>query len=217
MRRGLRFRCYVHDNITERNLAYGGRGDNGEELDLIERHLPVGGTFVDVGANCGLFSLVAAQRVGRSGRVIAIEPNPTLIDRLRFNVKANGFDLDIVQCAVSDVEGVGELTLCNRNLGQSGLTTLMPGPAIKVPTRSLCSVLAEKGISRIDAMKIDIEGLEDRAIMPLLRSAPEALWPAAILIEVVLGFMWREGCIVALQDRGYRIAWRSAKDVLLMR
>src|SRR5580765_3148167 len=47
------------------------------------------GTFLDVGAHAGYFSLIAADRVGRGGRVIAVEPNPAVFATLQAHVAAN--------------------------------------------------------------------------------------------------------------------------------
>ena len=53
-----------------------------EELDFLRAHTPVGGVFVDVGANVGTYAMVLARHVGASGKVIAIEPHPVTHARL---------------------------------------------------------------------------------------------------------------------------------------
>src|SRR5262245_52356781 len=60
------------------------------ELDIFERACSTGATIVDVGANIGLYSVVAAQRVGASGVVYAFEPVPENIAFLRKNLELNG-------------------------------------------------------------------------------------------------------------------------------
>jgi FkbM family methyltransferase len=215
-RRNLKLRCHIRDNSTDQLIVFGRRTANDRELTLLEKHLRPGCVFVDVGANCGLFSLVASQKVGEEGRVIAIEPNPIMAERLRFNISANGFqNINIAECAVGDVTGTVELQVCTEQLGRSGLIAPVPGPRITVPLRTLQDVLQGFGIGQIDAMKVDIEGFEDRVIMPLLRTAPKRLLPRVILIEVIYAYLWRDSCIVALQDEGYKIEWKSRTDVLL--
>ncbi len=54
------------------------------ELDFLRENAPVGGTFVDVGANVGTYAVSLAKHVGESGRVIAIEPHPVSSARLAF-------------------------------------------------------------------------------------------------------------------------------------
>jgi FkbM family methyltransferase len=217
VRYGLRFRCHVADNSTEADLVYDHGRWNSEGLDLIRSHLPAGGTFVDAGANCGLYSVVAAQHVGPSGRVLAIEANPVLVERIRFNAASNGLRVEVAACAVSDVAGRVELQICAEELGRSGLTVVEEGPRVSVEARPLARILADHGVEHVDAMKIDIEGHEDRALIPFLEEAPRALWPRVILMEVAYAHAWRRGAVLALQDAGYRVAWRSQADFLLVR
>ena len=209
-------RCHIRDNITEHDIVFGGRYDHTQELALIEARLPQAGVFVDIGANCGLFSLTASRKLGQRGRVLAIEPNPAMAERLRFNVATNDFEnVELAECAIGDVVGMAELKICASNLGGSSLTVEVEGPRVSVPIRTLQSVLESFGIERIDAMKVDIEGFEDRAIMPFLRVAPRSLWPRSILIETCHAHLWREGCVVALRDAGYLVEWENRNDILL--
>lgn len=81
--RNLKLRCHIRDNTTERDIVFGGKFDNALELTLIEKHLRPGCVFIDVGANCGLFSLAASQKVGEKGRVIAIDARPADFNNAR--------------------------------------------------------------------------------------------------------------------------------------
>jgi precorrin-6B methylase 2 len=76
---------------------------------LIEKLMPQGGTFVDVGANIGLMSVVAGLRAGPKGRVVAIEPAPIIAKRLEENLCLNNLQADVVQVAAWD--RVGDLAL----------------------------------------------------------------------------------------------------------
>ena len=86
-----------------------------------------------------------------------------------------------------------------------------------MPTRRLDSVLAARGIDRIDALKIDIEGSEDQALGPFFRSAPESLWPKAVLIEDCFQDHWKENCIDLMTERGYRMEFRGKLNIGLVR
>jgi hypothetical protein len=72
---GIKLRCHPHDNVTERELMLDPTAER-EAIDLVLAELGAGGTFVDIGANCGVYSLFAARQVGPAGRVVAIEPIP---------------------------------------------------------------------------------------------------------------------------------------------
>jgi FkbM family methyltransferase len=114
------------------------------------------------------------------------------------------------------VAGRAELSLHESDVGQSGLIPAASGRVIDVAVRTLRDVIDEFGIERIDAAKVDVEGFEDRVIVPFMQTAERALWPRAILIEIVHAYLWREPCVLALEDSGYKTEWRSRSDVMLV-
>ena len=85
---GWRFACDLRD-LTAREAFFTGRYGP-QETALLGAALRPGATFVDVGANWGYFTLLAAHRVGPAGRVVALEPDPRLFALLRANLAANG-------------------------------------------------------------------------------------------------------------------------------
>ncbi len=62
------------------------------------------------------------------------------------------------------------------------------GPAaeatVKVPVLPLAEVVAVAGLERIDCLKVDVEGHEERVIRPFIESAPPALWPRLLVVEM---------------------------------
>jgi len=135
----------------------------------LDRYLPPGGVFADVGANEGYFSVLGGQIVGPAGRVIAIEPQARLRAVVEENIRLNGLqNVALYQTAISDAEGVADLYLApDLNTGSSGLTrqNRYTVPTQSVRTTTLASVLATAGVEKIDLMKMDIEGFEYEAIM----------------------------------------------------
>lgn len=126
--------------------------------------LGAGWTFVDVGANLGWFSLLGASLVGPSGRVIAVEPNPLNVAFLRESAKDNGFDnIEVLPVALAERPGVVAL----ETDGSNGRMIPIDGPpaeAVKasfvVAAYPLDTLLPDAGVTRVDAMKIDVEGAE---------------------------------------------------------
>ncbi len=212
---GIRLRCHLGDNSTDSSVLARGFGQRG--LTLLGQLLRAGDVFVDVGANCGVFTLLAVSRVGSAGRVIAIEPNPAMLSRLRFNLAANGLsDVRVVEAAISDTDGVAELRLSADNAGESTLSdALSRSTAWSVPTMTLASVVAAASIPRIDVLKIDIEGFEDRALVPYISAVPPAMWPTHVLLEFSHSDRWKQDCTAVLQDKGYKHIWNDKSDVLL--
>jgi FkbM family methyltransferase len=213
---GVRLRCCIGDNVADRRMLQGPRGL--KDIARITRDLPPGGTFIDLGANIGVFAVHAAQAVGPRGCVLAVEPSPAVLDRLRFNVNANGFrNVRIAAVGVGDKRGQATLhTLANAHGSSSLHATAGSATGLTIAVETLQSLLSGHGIARIDAMKIDIEGYEDRALMPFFAEAPRALWPRRILMETLgRGTRWQQDCLVHLLSLGYRTEWESKKDALL--
>jgi FkbM family methyltransferase len=140
--------------------------------------LPSGGTFVDIGANIGWFSLLAASLVGPTGRVIAVEPNPRNVALLRQSAKDNGFDnIDIVAVALGERPGAAAL----ETDGSNGRLIPIDGPPLQaveasfvVATFPLDTVLNEVGATRVDVVKIDVEGAEPLVIRGATRTISES-------------------------------------------
>ena len=182
---GLKFRLYMQDNVSERKFLFLPQFFDRYERDLMKRSLHEGSVFIDIGANAGIYTMTAAALVGETGRVLAIEPNPAVLDRLKFNMALNGFERRILveQACVSDAEGTVDLMLDDSNLGGSSLVTDRQGHKISVPAYPLLSILKKYQLTHIDALKIDIEGAEDMALVPFLEAAPKELYPRFMILE----------------------------------
>jgi len=104
------------------------------------------------------------------------------------------------------------------NLGASHIVTGTAGAeAIKVPALRLQRILDEAGVTSVDALKIDIEGFEDRALIPFFKQAPQTLWPRAVVIEHLSRDEWQQDCIAGMVSRGYREAGRTRSNTSLLR
>jgi FkbM family methyltransferase len=141
-----------------------------------------------------------------------------MLERLRFNVNANGFkSVRIAPVAVGEARGEATFHTLPDAHGSASLHE-MPGssPQMTVPVEPLLSLLSAHGIDKIDAMKVDIEGYEDRALIPFFADAPRSLWPRRIFMETLgRGKRWKHDCVAHLLNLGYKAEWRSKKDALL--
>ena len=162
---GAAFRFYHQASATERGALFN-PDYNIEELDFLRAHTPVGGVFVDVGANVGTYTMPLARHAGPTGKVIAIEPHPITHARLAFNRAASDFN-HVVLLAAAAGAADGELMIetDGDNLGASRIVAGNgSGNAIKVPSLRLQRILEDAGVDHVDALKIDIEGFEDRVL-----------------------------------------------------
>jgi FkbM family methyltransferase len=134
-----------------------------EETALVRRWLRPGMTFLDVGANVGYYTLLAARRVGPAGRVIAVEPSPIAHERLAGVVAANGLAAEVHCIGLSDENGICSLFLTPEAMGNHSPTMVRhdgSGGALSVPVRRLDDCLDEWGVASVDLLKIDVEGHE---------------------------------------------------------
>jgi FkbM family methyltransferase len=122
-----------------------------------------GTVVVDVGANVGIYTLLAAKLLEGTGKIYSFEPTPRIYEILRDNVQVNSFlELGIVQLhqvAVTDRSGKARLSIFNNDSGHN--TLFRDGKAddeIDVATTSLDEILATQ--ERVDIVKIDAEGAE---------------------------------------------------------
>ena len=161
------------------------------ETRHIRKFLRPGMTVVDVGANVGYYTWLAADAVGSSGRVLAIEPGPYAFERLRRVIQTNG--LGHVQCrnlAVSDAAGRGTLYVPRRAEGNynPSLSPYLPDmEPVEVALARLDDVLDEAGIGAVDLMKVDVEGHELRVFRGAERSIRQGRF-RAVLCEFNEGY-----------------------------
>jgi FkbM family methyltransferase len=215
---GASFRFYHQASATERGALFN-PDYNLEELDFLRARTAGGGVFVDVGANVGTYALALARHVGASGRVIAIEPHPVTHARLAFNRSASGFtQVTLVAAAAGASDGELMIETDGDNLGASHIVSGDPrGNAIKVPSLRLQRILGDAGLSHVDALKIDVEGYEDRVLIGFFADAPPSLWPRAVVIEHLSRNEWLKDCIADMRARGFAEAGKTRSNTLLVR
>jgi FkbM family methyltransferase len=215
---GAAFRFHHQASATERGALFN-PDYNLEELEFLRAHTPAGGIFVDVGANVGTYAMVLARHVGASGKVIAIEPHPVTHARLAFNRTASDFaQVRLVAAAAAASDGELLIATDGDNLGASHVVTSdTGGSAIKVAALKLQRILNEANAGHVDALKIDVEGFEDRVLTGFFREAPESLWPRAVVIEHLSKDEWQDDCIADMRSRGYMDAGRTRSNTMLVR
>src|SRR5712672_3386966 len=215
---GASFRFYHQASATERGALFN-PDYNLEEVDFLRAHTPVGGVFVDVGANVGTYAMVMARNVGASGTVIAIEPHPVTHARLAFNRAASGYtQVTLVAAAAGPSDGELMIETDGDNLGASHIVTgKLPGNAITVPSLRLQRILGDALVSHVDALKIDVEGYEDRVLTGFFGEAPQSLWPRAVAIEHLSRNEWLDDCIAGMLGRGYAESGKTRSNTLLVR
>jgi len=131
-----------------------------------EQKLLPGMVVVDAGASIGIFTIHAATEVGSTGKVIAIEPDPTSFNSLIENLEANNItNVIAVQKAAWNTSGTLSLHIHPHWTGNTLIPELSVGTnSVKVETTRIADILSSLGITEIDFVKMDIEGAELEAL-----------------------------------------------------
>ncbi len=215
---GGSFRFYHLASATERGALFN-PDYNLDELSFLRSYTPNGGVFVDIGANVGTYALTLANKVGKNGTVIAVEPHPVAHARLAFNHAASGFSqVKLIAAAAGPSNGELLIETDGDNLGASHVVNDQPSSrAIRVPALTLQQILSDAGVAKVDALKIDVEGFEDRVLIGFFAQAPQTLWPRAVVIEHLSRDEWQQDCIDDMIARGYREERKTRSNTLLAR
>jgi len=138
---------------------------------FLQRTLREGDTVVDVGANVGYDTLLAASLVGTGGRVIAIEASPSIHRRLTDNLERNGPPPQVRALLTAVAAAPGTVTVYQgppTNLGQTTTAAHLGYPAeAQVPAAPLAALLTDEEIASARVIKIDVEGTEREIVAGL--------------------------------------------------
>lgn len=206
---GHRLLLHPADNSTERFMWL--RGTRREAASIGRLTLLVAGKralILDVGANCGAYTLPLAEAAGAGSHIVAFEPNPVMAARLRRNLALNRLQnlVDIQEVSLGARDGHADLWISERNLGFSSLhpPQFSSKRAIRVPVRRLGDFLPPPGNSfDVFVIKIDIEGFEDQALGPFLEAVADDGLPEAILAETTSSHLWSLDLYGLMKRRGY--------------
>jgi FkbM family methyltransferase len=186
------------------------------ETKLVRSILRPGMTVLDVGANAGYYTALAAQIVGEHGRIFAIEPYPPNFHRLSAWIRSN----DVTQTqafnfALGATAGSAQMFSAFANTDAPVLIPHNQPQVSKVDVRTLDSCLSEWGLEHIDFMKLDVDGSEPA----VLAGASEALATgkiAAVLCEFCEEWLVRAGSNIqtvwaTLLKAGFNPVWPTSQ------
>jgi FkbM family methyltransferase len=138
-----------------------------QELQLLKKILQPGDTFVDIGSNIGLYSMIAAKRVGKNGSVYAVEPVSKTFKRLERNILLNKYlNVKAYQLAISSSNGTLPMSVSQDGYDAwNSLTKPARGEKYlteEVKTIRFDDFVQQNSLSgRIKMVKVDVEGWED--------------------------------------------------------
>jgi FkbM family methyltransferase len=162
-----------------------------EEVNFLSTHYEMGTHFVDIGANQGFYSLYLAKK-HPAAKILAIEPDPYHIRKLRTNIENNGIDnITICEHGVSDEPG-NKLLMLNVS-GNRGANSMVHSQklstekgdeiTIEVPCKTLLQTLLDNRVAKVSCLKIDIEGYEYSVLNRFFEDAPKECYPKIMVVE----------------------------------
>ena len=219
---GLKARLYHPGNLSETKALLKPSHYSRPEFAFCRKTMPrENGVFFDIGGNAGVLSLFVASLM-KSGTLISAEPQPAMFERLKANFDLNPdvlnrLSIKLLNTAIGGKEP-SELTLSiPDSAGQASGRPVAGTPTLKVPMVPLEHAISSTGVERVDLLKIDVEGFEDAVLVPFFETAPEALWPKALVMEYCHASRWEQDCEVVLNERGYRVVQRDKANVMMQR
>lgn len=136
------------------------------ERHFLRRILRPGQTVLDIGANVGLYSAMAAVRVGNEGKVVAFEPDPVSLAFLEKTIATNRLrNVEVIAAAASDEPGNLRLYFSPGNRGDNRLYQhRQDQDSVLVDTVRVDNQLEVMNINEVDVIKIDVQGFEGHVI-----------------------------------------------------
>ena len=184
---GIKIYIYPGEEISRCLYVEGFYEPN--QMCFLDSYLKPGMTVMDVGAHNGIYSLFCADKVGVSGKVLALEPSRREFEKLRLNISINQFqNIRIFHVAAYDSETTLDLKIAktphtgHNTLGNFAYQETTLDDIEAVQTSSLNQFIQTENLERVDLIKIDAEGSE----MNVLRGAENILekFHPVLLLEI---------------------------------
>ncbi|BAY07118.1 FkbM family methyltransferase [Calothrix sp. NIES-2098] len=176
--KSFKYSSIANDGIGRHLFWRGIKSYEPETIKLFYRLVQKAHLFLDVGANTGLFTLVALA-ANENSQVISFEPVPNVYKLLVSNVKINGWTERVQERneAVSNTLGSTKLHIPSEDVPKSASLNIqgfrgMEGALVDVPVTTIDAVCTSN--KKVDLIKIDVEGLEDKVLQGMERVLSES-------------------------------------------
>ena len=203
---GLNFLLYPQLNSTDAKMIISSRFLENDEINYVKKNLnDLNLCFFDIGANIGYYSLLLNKYFNK---IYAFEPIPGTINKLKSNIAINQLDskIEVIGKGVGEKNYIGNIFEDQDNIGNSSI--LINGKKNilhEIEIINLIDFIKQRKIDKIGLIKIDIEGYEDRALMPLLTYLNDEVLPKIIILEHSNSNLWEHDLIYKLKIRGYKL------------
>lgn len=184
-------------------------------IKWLRNNVEPGQVFIDIGANVGIYTVLAGQLVGRSGRTYSFEPHAVNFSSLMQNIALNGLEDVCVPIATALSDKPGHLPFyyasltAGSSMSQLGQTVDPDGREVSNGVKelkaatSLDNLIDEGLVESPDHIKIDVDGIEADIVSGMQRTLTGERAPETVQIEIQPDT--REPVILKMADCGYQI------------
>lgn len=196
---GLTYELHL-DEVIDASIYFSGSFEKKIE-DLMDDLVLPGATAIDIGANVGYHTVRLARNTGVNGRVIAIEPTSWARVRLERNIELNGFENVLIQALGLSTGEEGNISVSFQS--SYPLSGVPINVAEQVRLTSLDILLEELNIEKVDFIKLDVDGYEEKVVRGALQTL-QGNHPV-LLVEVTPSAPLQETCgaLSILEELGY--------------
>jgi FkbM family methyltransferase len=192
------------NDLIGRHIYLTGKFDR-SNVEVLLKYSEPGDVLLDIGANIGYVSACFLQNIARS-KVIAIEPQPKIVELLQSNLKPFGSErYKVFPVGLSDRDATGWLEICDSNRGASKIVDERNSRSVMIELWSIERLFASLQGEKIDLIKIDVEGHE-ATVLRACETHLGRVRPRAILFEDHTRAAAPDGSIGQIFGRlGYRV------------
>ena len=155
---------FAWNDVIGKHIRLSDKFEQGEQAFLL-RFLEPRMTVLDIGAHHGLYTLLASKKVGSQGHVVAFEPSPRELNRLRWHLRINRCrNVRVEPYALGRKEDLADLYVCT--VHETGCNSLRPPNVaeplskVQVPVKVLDHYVEGTALKTVDFVKLDVEGGE---------------------------------------------------------
>ena len=214
---GKNFILYPLDNVTDSKIITSSKKYDSKELEFIKRFKKNNKSiFLDIGSNMGYYSIMSSSFGFNS--IFAFEPLPKMISRIEENIKINELNniIKIIPFALGDTNKEIIIFEKKDNIGGSSILNYKnSSQSLKVNMITLNQFINDYSLKQIDVLKIDIEGYEDRVLMPFFRTNSILIFPKLVIIEHSSSKDWNENVIEWMLKNGYSQEFKTRGNTIL--
>ncbi len=213
------FKLFPLNNSTDSKMIISSKILDYHELNALkDLNKTSGSTFFDIGANIGYYS-ISCSNYGFE-KIFSFEPIPRVIQQLKTNIQLNELD-DLIQVIPKGLGEKNEIKEINEdltNFGNSSFTNKISKKiAHKIEVINLSNFIKERGIKTLDAIKIDVEGYEDRVLYSFLENLKEDRLPKILIIEFSNSNLWEKDLFKLLKNKNYKIKLKTRGNIIFIR